>query len=156
MSAKIVQLVGEKLLSKGNTVVNSAEVLKDKLVALYFSAHWCPPCRQFTPEFSRIYQSLSSSNRPLAVVFISADQDQEAFNEYFGEQPWYAIPYDSTDVREGLNEKFGIRGIPSLLVLDQDANIVTKEGRQDIMKQKEKALDTWEQKAGIGAAKAAA
>lgn len=29
--------------------VNAAEHLKDKVVVLYFSAHWCPPCRQFTP-----------------------------------------------------------------------------------------------------------
>jgi len=149
MSSKIVQLVGEKLVSKGNTLVNSSEVLKDKLVALYFSAHWCPPCRQFTPEFSRVYQSLESSSRPLAVVFISADQDQEAFNDYFGHQPWYAIPFDAVDLKDSLNEKFGIKGIPSLLVLDQEANIITKEGRQDIMKLKEKALDQWEQKAGI-------
>jgi len=145
MSSKIVQLVGEKLLSKGNVVVNSSEVLKDKLVALYFSAHWCPPCRQFTPVFSSVYQSMG--NKPLAVIFISADQDQEAFNEYFGEQPWYAIPYENSDIREGLNERFGIRGIPSLLVLDQEGNIVSKEGRTEVMKTKEKVYDLWEQKA---------
>jgi len=154
MSSKLIQLVGEKLLSKGNAVVNTGEVLKDRLVALYFSAHWCPPCRQFTPEFSRVYQSLQSSSKPFAVVFVSADQDQEAFNEYFGEQPWYAVPYDATEVREGLNEKFGIRGIPALLVLDQEGNLVTKEGRMDVMKLKEKAFDQWEQKAGTAKASA--
>ena len=35
--------------SKDGKPVNAAEHLKDKVVALYFSAHWCPPCRQFTP-----------------------------------------------------------------------------------------------------------
>jgi len=147
MSSAIVKLVGEKLLS-GQGLVSTADVLKDKLVALYFSAHWCPPCRQFTPEFARIYTSLSNSHKALAVIFVSADQDTEAFNEYYGEQPWYAIPYDNQDQRDSLNEKFGIRGIPALLVLDKEGSLITKDGRADIMKLKEKAFDAWEQKAG--------
>jgi len=146
MSAAVVKLVGDKLLN-GSNLVSTAEVLKDKLVALYFSAHWCPPCRQFTPEFSRIYTTLTSSNKPLAVVFVSADQDTEAFNEYYGEQPWYAVPYDDQDRRDSLNEAFGIRSIPTLVVLDKEGQLITKEGRSDVMKLKEKAVDNWEQKA---------
>jgi len=146
MSANILKLVGEKLLHNG-AAVSSAEVLKGKLVALYFSAHWCPPCRQFTPEFARVYKSLESANKPLAVVFVSADQDQEAFNEYFGEQPWYAIPYESQEQRDKLNETFNIRGIPALLVLNQEGELVSKEGRPEVMKNKEKAFELWENKA---------
>ena len=146
MSANVVKLVGEKLLHNG-AAVSSADVLKGKLVALYFSAHWCPPCRQFTPEFARIYKSLESQSKPLAVVFVSADQDQEAFNEYFGEQPWYAIPYEAQEQRDKLNETFNIRGIPALLVLNQEGELVSKEGRPEVMKNKEKAFELWEQKA---------
>ena len=146
MSANILKLVGEKLLHNGSAV-SAADVLKGKLVALYFSAHWCPPCRQFTPEFARIYKSLEAANKPLAVVFVSADQDQEAFNEYFGEQPWYAIPYESQEQRDKLNETFNIRGIPALLVLNQEGELVSKEGRPEVMKNKEKAFDLWETKA---------
>ncbi len=26
------------------------------IVCFYFSAHWCPPCRQFTPSLKSFYQ----------------------------------------------------------------------------------------------------
>ena len=150
MSAKILRLVGEKLVQGGAggaaTVVDSASVLKDKLLALYFSAHWCPPCRQFTPEFAKVYTSLQAAGKPFAVVFVSADQDQEAFNDYFATQPWYAVPYEASDVRERLNEEFGIRGIPALLVLTPEGELLSKEGRSDVVKLKEKAFDNWQQK----------
>jgi len=31
----------------------SPDNLKGKLVAIYFSAHWCPPCKAFTPKRTR-------------------------------------------------------------------------------------------------------
>ena len=39
---------GPLLNSKGKEV--SKEVLAGKTIGLYFSAHWCPPCRGFTPK----------------------------------------------------------------------------------------------------------
>jgi len=150
MSSAIVSMLGEKLLSKSG-LVSTSEVLKDKLVALYFSAHWCPPCRAFTPQFATVFESMQSHGKPFQVVFVSADQDTDAFTEYFGQQPWLAIPYDDQDTRDKLNETFGIRGIPALYVLDTNGKIITKEGRQDVMKLKENAFDTWEQKAKAAA-----
>ncbi len=39
-----------------STTLDAESVLKDKkLVLFYFSAHWCPPCRLFTPILKDFY-----------------------------------------------------------------------------------------------------
>ena len=39
-------LSGQQLLGKDEKVVSADTVLQDKrIIAFYFSAHWCPPCR---------------------------------------------------------------------------------------------------------------
>ena len=49
-------LLGQQLLRKTGEVVLADEVLKDKkIIGYYFSAHWCPPCRNFTPILSDFY-----------------------------------------------------------------------------------------------------
>ena len=49
-----VSLFGEQLVS-GTESVKTAEVLDGKVVGIYFSAHWCPPCRGFTPKLAEWY-----------------------------------------------------------------------------------------------------
>lgn len=45
------------LLPDGSTLEELA-TLKDKYVMLYFSAHWCLPCRQFSPNLAKAYAEL--------------------------------------------------------------------------------------------------
>ena len=51
-----------------------------KIVMLYFSASWCPPCKQFTPMLATFYQSMKG-HRSLEIIFISADRDVGSFQE---------------------------------------------------------------------------
>ena len=49
-------LNGQKLLRKNGEVVAADEALEDKkIICYYFSAHWCPPCRSFTPILGDFY-----------------------------------------------------------------------------------------------------
>jgi thiol-disulfide isomerase/thioredoxin len=66
-----------------------------KSVGFYFSAHWCPPCRLFTPKLADLYKEVQSSSSSFRIVFVSCDHDEESFNEYRAEMPWPAVPLDS-------------------------------------------------------------
>jgi len=128
MSA-LVELLGDKLLT-GSGEASTTEALSGKgAIALYFSAHWCPPCRGFTPQLAAWYSS-DLKAKGLEVVFVSSDRDDAAFQEYFQEMPWLALPYSDRAKKDALSKKFKVNGIPSIIILDADGKVITKDGRQ--------------------------
>jgi len=75
--------------------------LKDcEAVMIYFSAHWCPPCKGFTPKLAEVYNTLKSKGKKVEIVFASSDQDQAAFDGYFAEMPWKALPFTESAKKE--------------------------------------------------------
>jgi len=121
---------GKNLLTKDGEKP-AAEVLKDKYVGIYFSAHWCPPCRGFTPALATAYTETYKAKN-LEIVFVSSDRDEAAFNEYYAEMPWTALPFADRDAKQALSSKFKVSGIPSFVVLDPSGELVTKNGRGKI------------------------
>lgn len=101
--------------------------LSGKIVGLYFSASWCGPCRNFTPTLVEVYEELSSKG-DLEVVFVSSDRTDEAFNDYFSEMPWLAIPFSDVEIRARLKELFKVRGIPTIVFLDGDGKVSCDNG----------------------------
>lgn len=63
-----------------------------KSVGFYFSAHWCPPCRSFTPKLAEIYKETQATPNGFRIVFVSCDRDEESFKSYHKEMPWPAVP----------------------------------------------------------------
>lgn len=132
--AQFVELFGETLLSKEGNVATKDALANTKNVMVYFSAHWCPPCRGFTPQLAKAYKESAVAGKDTMVVFVSSDKDQAAFDEYYGEMPWYALPFDQRDLKGKLSEKFEVQGIPMLIVLDDKGQLVTNEGRANYQK----------------------
>merc|ERR1719371_51857 len=85
-----MEFFGPQLQTKDG-LKDTAEVLSGKYVGIYFSAHWCPPCRGFTPQLAKAYSEHLKA-KDLEIVFVSSDKDEAAFNDYFGEMPWVPKP----------------------------------------------------------------
>ncbi len=95
---------------------------KAKLIAIYFSAHWCPPCRAFTPDLVQFYNRVKKNHPEFELVFCSSDKSQSAMVGYMKEarMPWPVIDYEKRFVLK----KYGGNGIPNLVVLDADGKVV--------------------------------
>lgn len=129
-----VQMFGDTLVSKDGEVKTADVVSGKSCVMIYFSAHWCPPCRGFTPGLAEAYKGSEKAGQDTVIIFASSDRDQGGFDEYYAEMPWHAIPFSKRDAKQKLSEQFGISGIPTLVVLDGAGQLITKEGRAEYAK----------------------
>ena len=57
-------------------VALSGALRRAPLVALYFSAHWCGPCRKFTPKLVAFVETLAKQGTHLPVILCSSDSDE--------------------------------------------------------------------------------
>ncbi len=132
--------------NKGATV--SLDRLKGKIVGIYFSAHWCPPCRKFTPELVKFYNQLQKRNQPFEIVFVSSDKSEKNMYEYMQEtkMDWLALPYGSPK-KNTLSAKFSVSGIPTLVIIDAQGQTITRTGKQDVAGDNSKTFAKWEKAA---------
>ena len=121
-----------KLLEKSpqnEIVLSPTRLKKSETILLYFSAHWCPPCQQFTPVLSAV-----TSPNPAApptptkafppgavrVVFVSRDKSEAEFVSYFRSMGLDFLAVDFTcglrgcGLRDQMCVKYKVQGIPHL------------------------------------------
>ena len=55
---------------------------------------------------------------------------------------WLAVQHNS-DLAKTLKTKFGIQGIPALIVCKSDGSVITKEGRADVQKAGPEGMKQW-------------
>jgi len=91
--------------------------LEGKVVGLLFAANWYPPCRGFTQVLVGIYEELKSSFREFEIVYVSSDEDLDAFSSFYGNMPWLAIPFSDLETKKSLTRKYDVEGIPCLIFL---------------------------------------
>ena len=126
----------------------SRESLKGKVVGIYFSAHWCPPCRTFTPSLVKFRDK---NKAEFEVVFVSLDNSPEEKKEYMkhDKMKWLTLEGNRSKEGEELAQKFGIQGIPSLIIMSPDGRPITPDGRSHVSSNPDGALKMWQKAAGI-------
>ncbi len=141
----LYKLFGDKLKNAKKSSM-SIDELAGKTIGIYFSAHWCPPCRAFTPNLVKFYNSLKKDGKPFEIVFVSSDRDKKAMYKYMKEMkmPWLALPYGDKH-KKSLSSEFNVRGIPKLVILSSSGELITENGRGDVKGGDTSVFDKWNQ-----------
>ncbi|TMW56511.1 hypothetical protein Poli38472_006521 [Pythium oligandrum] len=125
-------LENQKLLTKSGELVTIADALaQKKIIGVYFSGHYCPPCRVLTPVMVKLYEEIKAENDDFEIIFASSDKEIEKFDEYFEEMPWLALPWTETrELVPALRVKFGATYIPTLIFFNDKGEIIERLGRE--------------------------
>ena len=138
------EALGDTFADKTGAQVKLSDITAaGKNIGLYFSAHWCGPCRHFTPQLVKMYEKLTAGGKPFEVIFVSSDRSPEEFREYYGEMPWLALPFEDRDRKEALSQYFGIQGIPSFVMVGPDLKVINPNARGCVASDPEGAKFPW-------------
>ena len=101
-----------------------------RYTALYFSAHWCGPCRAFTPRLVEWYKQMHPKYPDFELIFISRDRSEEDMLNYARDtqMPWPAVPFDQID-SSGIR-RWSSSGIPYLILIGPNGLPVSAKDRK--------------------------
>ena len=138
-------LVGDTI-RKGNSTTEhetGPTLRRSKVIALYFAAHWAPPCRAFLETLLTFHLTANARHGAgcFEVILISDDRSQQAYEQHFAAMPWAALPYPERERKDEIKKLFGINGIPALVILSYpDCLVITDDGVGDLYK---RGADLW-------------
>jgi len=121
--------------------------LAGKVVLVDFWATWCGPCVAEIPNVLEQYEKYH--DKGFEVVGVSLDQDRDALEKFVSEQkiPW-PILFEKSE-GEGwqhpLATFYGISGIPTVILIGRDGNVITFDARGEKLGER---LDAIFKKAG--------
>ena len=100
----------------------SLESYRGKVVILNFWATWCPPCRREIPSMEALYQTFK--DEAFAILAINEWETEDHVFAFMGElpvEPGFPILFDPDSE---VAQSFGVKGLPTTLLLDTQGKIV--------------------------------
>jgi nucleoredoxin len=127
LEGKLVRLENGKVKK-----VPKGHLAEKKVIALYYSAHWCPPCRAFTPGLAKDYAKLAAAHPEFELIFVSSDRNEKAMEEYmaWGSMNYPALEFGAKERNKTISG-LAARGIPYLVVVDADGKELAGKGGED-------------------------
>ncbi|PRW58685.1 nucleoredoxin 1 [Chlorella sorokiniana] len=151
-AAQTLGLQGVDLLAHGANGklerVPAEVALAGKTIGVYFSAHWCGPCRAFTPTLAQVYEAVKAKHDDFVVLFVSADRNPQQFEEYYKSMPWLAVPFQDRALQQQLSSRFSVMGIPRLVIVGPDGAVIASDARAAVMADEQGEHFPWPGAAG--------
>ena len=121
----------------------SLSSLRGQYVLIDFWASWCKPCLAGMPELKDLYGKYHGKG--FEILGVSIDTDEEAWKKAVadGDLPWTHVLDEITE--KGIPSRaaglYGIRSIPTYILIDKDGKIVGKVKRADLPAKLAELLD---------------
>lgn len=107
------------------TKINESDLTAKDYYAIYYSAHWCPPCRKFTPQLVSFCNRYSKRFDNFEIIFVSSDRNEDEMKNYMksANMPWLALQFSKKQTSHPATRYSG-NGIPCLVLLDNKGNVL--------------------------------
>ena len=100
----ISKLVGDSVFDAERTRKRTVELEgPGRVVGLYFSAYWCPPCRAFTPDLIKWWKNVTEEDKKvISIILCCSDPDVKIYRTYAAALPagMYHIPWECGKVTQ--------------------------------------------------------
>ncbi|KAJ9467362.1 putative nucleoredoxin 3 [Diplonema papillatum] len=129
----------EALLARTRVIHNNKEVMATvplkgiETIGLFCSAHWCPPCRKFTPVLADFYVEYKKLDPKFEIIFLSCDKNEAEMLDYCKKHADYPCAKFGTVEKKELVDIVNAKGIPALSIFRRDGKLLTKDGREKVM-----------------------
>jgi nucleoredoxin len=142
--ASLSELFGNQLLRSDGSSATLQALNGVPLIGIYFADPGCPACAGFTPTLKETYDQLRDEGRPFEVVLVSPGISTSSLLEYMEESgmTWLALSPQS-DKGNDLAQRYNVRWIPTLIVVDSYGNTVALGGREEVTLYGTGAYDAW-------------
>jgi hypothetical protein len=150
-TVSLPELFGSQLYRADGSVVGVATLNGVSVIGIYFASSGCPACGAFTPLLVDAYDQLQGDGRSFEVVLVSPAVSDPSLFDYMvdGDMGWLAVSSQSTRINT-LAQRYNVQWIPTLVVIDGDANTISMNGRNELTASGTAAYDDWLAASGGG------
>ena len=138
---------GEEFITKSG-IRSSEECLEGiEIIGLYFGALWAPNSHSFVPFLVDIYNETNKEKKLFEIIFISLDTSEQNMMKHYSNMPWLALKQNDpkySNLCTMLRKKDKTeKGIPHLSVLMKTREVITDNGRVELLLDEEEAPKKW-------------
>mmetsp|Transcript_6747 Transcript_6747/g.6995 ORF Transcript_6747/g.6995 Transcript_6747/m.6995 type:complete len:164 (+) Transcript_6747:11-502(+) len=141
-SEKIVRLQDISLFNNQLTEYKFEDLGNIQLFGLFVTGSWCPPCKEFENILIDFYKEVNNPEKIFEIVHMSSEKNEIEFKASITDIPWAIIKYNNNVIHH-LGSELKVEYIPMLYIISFNGDLITDEGRKDIMDDKTTAFEKW-------------